>query len=668
MRLQDQFMPTTTISQAEFIEAAPAVVSISENSIPQNIPHGMEYAAFVGNTWQVYNQLDRNPQNQRWICTDNSGQISTDQLLQHLQGDVTLSTYFQQKRQVTLVATDDDHGGIDAAQAAVNRLLDHGLVAFAVHHQSVNFDGTHHHNGSQLFLKLNDTVLVNEAKAAMYALLKGIFWLKDGVELPRPEISDKCRLPFGIHKWAVNPYGTLVLPYAEPIALVDSGQHGLSILAEQGILETRNDADHFLEFMPVAAPPVATAIPASTSKTIMRGKNGDVVRAYNERYTAAESLQNCDFYLTGPHNARCWCNKHDHNDMTASIGIDHKQNLIYFNAPACDFHNDGRPYTAFSLMQYAKFGGRSGFIAALDEARLDLNMPFKVIKAKVQSPVRLPQAAPVELHQNAIKAIAKDYKVYSEKLTAQQRQVLRIIFDKARNTGYAPIKWGSLSKLAGVHENTCKYAVKKFVKDGMLVKFTDSTDENLPMACVFQIVSPSVDLAMTDEKFVCLPVPSQIEHAERENDSGLSVSLLLKKEIDSNPIPAESESTSTSSDDTSAAPVSFFNSPSSDLPPTSVAPAPAPIVETAPTQQLQSATENAPAAPGAPELVYTGNCPAQLIRDGLNPAAQRVWLEIQANDQRLASLGASGITSPAYQAMAQAAPERPQAHQNRLTL
>ncbi|WP_345724966.1 hypothetical protein, partial [Herpetosiphon gulosus] len=72
----------------------------------------------------------------------------------HLAGKrgATYAALFSNGEQTQLVTADDDHGGIEAAQAAVNALAAKGINSFAIARRSIESDGSERHNGSHLFI------------------------------------------------------------------------------------------------------------------------------------------------------------------------------------------------------------------------------------------------------------------------------------------------------------------------------------------------------------------------------------------------------------------------------------------------------------------------------------------------------------------------------------
>lgn len=455
--------------------------AVSDNHSQQsNDAFLSEYISFIGATSHVYYQQPRNETNTRWL--GNSAKSITPSMIEdHLNGKVTLSTYFRSNGYTSLCVADDDHGGIDAAQEAVNALLDCGLVAFALCYESLNFDGTARHNGSHLYLKLNSPVKVDDAQAALKVILAETSYSTD-------EIQSKLMLPFGSHKWARNTYGTLVTPCADPVVLTDASEQGLAIIAEIGILDTRNDVDMLLSFLPV---PVAI-IPESLAEVKKQfiGANDDVIKAFNARYGAFDILMECGFTVVNRHNARCFCNKHTHNDVTASIGVSPNDEKIYFNAPACDYRNQGRHYTAFSLMQTIRHGGN--FKSALDEARATLNMPFKPITQRTKPAVELPRVAPVEdVDETMLRALRCDYKEYAATLNENHKAVLRVLLDKGRKSGgCVSITWKALAAFARVSLSTAQRAIRKFIQHSYVRKYADANEANQVAPCVIQLISP----------------------------------------------------------------------------------------------------------------------------------------------------------------------------------
>ena len=288
----------------------------------------------------------------------------------HLAGKrgATYAALFSNGEQTQLVTADDDHGGIEAAQAAVNALAAKGIASFAIARRSIHADGSERHNGSHLFVPLDSPINTTAARRTLAALLKTTGYSTS-------EILGKSMFPFGHHRQTPDghAYGTLIQANQPPHPLA-SPRHGLELLAAAGYeptsaavfshytpAETRQDA-------PQATQPHHRA-PIST------GSHQDVVRTFNETYSVHEVFNWAGYRRRGCRNYHCTCGNHHNGDKTASIGVDREAKHAYFNAPACQYHNQGRPYTAFSLFQTIQHSGN--YHEAINAARSLLNMRYE---------------------------------------------------------------------------------------------------------------------------------------------------------------------------------------------------------------------------------------------------------------------------------------------------
>lgn len=291
-------------------------------------------------------------------------------LAAHLAGKrgATYAALFSNGDLTQLVTADDDCGGIEAAQAAVDALAAKGIASFAIARRSIHADGSERHNGSHLFVPLDSPINTTAARRTLAALLKTTGYSTS-------EILGKSMFPFGHHRQTPDghAYGTLIRANQPPHPLA-SPSHGLELLAAAGYeptsaavfnnhtpAETRQDA-------PQASQPRHRA-------SISSGSHQDVVRTFNETYSVHEVFNWAGYRRRGCRNYHCTCGNHHNGDKTASIGVDREGTHAYFNAPACQYHNQGRPYTAFSLFQTIQHSGN--YHETINAARSVLNMRYE---------------------------------------------------------------------------------------------------------------------------------------------------------------------------------------------------------------------------------------------------------------------------------------------------
>ncbi|GAA5531427.1 hypothetical protein Hgul01_05252 [Herpetosiphon gulosus] len=181
--------------------------------------------------------------------------------------------------------------------------------------------------------------------------------------------------PFGHHRRTPHghAYGTLIQANQPPHPLA-SPDHGLELLAAADYEPT--SATIFSHHTPAETRQDAPqATQSRRSAPISTGSHQDVVRTFNETYGVHEVFNWAGYRRRGCRNYHCSCGNHHNGDKTASIGVDREGKHAYFNAPACQYHNQGRPYTAFSLFQTIQHGGN--YHEAINAARGVLNMRYE---------------------------------------------------------------------------------------------------------------------------------------------------------------------------------------------------------------------------------------------------------------------------------------------------
>lgn len=437
------------------------------------------FLALLTHIHDRYDQQPRRPGAGKWrrnLGQDTPGTeqpITPQHLRDHLTGRATYAAHLtDQHGMARLVVVDDDHGGLAAAQAVVNHLARLGFIAWAIARRSLDADGQPRHNGSRLFMWLATPAHVDDLKPALAALVAPAGYATG-------EIMRRTELPFGRSRWtpAGDEYGQLVLAGHAP-QKITSGEQGIWLLLERGGL-VENDTARLLAHAPARpVPQPVTAEARRFAGAVISGGHADVVAAFNQTYTTRDVLSWRGLHPQGAINYRCDCSAHAHGDKTASIGISVDSKLAYFNAPHCHYHNQGRPYTAFSLWQTLEHGG--DYRAAVAGARKLLSMPFTPIRLRqAEAPAQqLHPAAVAPLSRQAARVCVAQIAARAERdrsLSKSTRRVLREVCRLARATGLADPSWAALALTAGCAEPTARRAVATLVRRGYLAKHANAT-------------------------------------------------------------------------------------------------------------------------------------------------------------------------------------------------
>lgn len=422
--------------------------------------------ALIGPASSLFKQQPRQ-RGQKWVAYRKGHQTTPNQThyQQHLDGGATYACSFVHDGSTRLIVADDDHGGIDQAQRTIDHLASVGIVAFAIARRSIDANGQPKHDGSHVFIPLDQDSPSEPARAAAAALLSMSGYCTD-------EVARRCELPFGKSSWtpAGDEYGQLITAGNAP-QRITSGEHGMSLI--QHIAP--NSAALVLSFAPQTAQDAASqprTLETHQPGTLISGGDKTVVATFNARYTLHDIL--CNHQRIGGRNYRCQCPAHPHGDTTPSIGIDAAGKLAYFNAPACQYHNHGRPYTEFSLFQHLQHGG--DYRAAIDAARAMLGMPkFRstpIKPAPILKPAGIPArpaAAVAAALADVIDRAANDYT-----LKLSTRKVLETIVRHSEHGTYAA-SWQRIAVNAGYSEPTARRAVADLQKLGYIAVYADAT-------------------------------------------------------------------------------------------------------------------------------------------------------------------------------------------------
>ncbi len=399
-------------------------------------------------TTDVYEHRPRQAENDKWkrFKTGSCTRLTAQHLQDHLTGKHLYATQSVRNGLTSCITIDDDHGGIEAAQRTVNHLADQGILTFAHAYQSLHLDGSLRHDGSHLYVPLSAANDADLMKRATRNLLETTGYATD-------EILHRIALPFGCNTWASNEYGNLILPYQQPIKLTHLA-HGVELLIAHNALVTNDPAIIAQHAPSIVLRPVEPRYKPD-SPIYTNGVNvhhSELPGRFNE--TIRTMLNECGMksYRNAKNNYQCICGFHEHEDKTPSIGIDSAKDLCYFNSPQCRWHNNGRPYTPFSLMQAISFNG--DYKAACDEVRRRLGLPDWVSSPTLKSQIK----------ELGLKL--KENRSVSEK----QRAVLRAIYLQCwlNNTTILDLSAEKIAQLAEVALITAKRALQSF--DGKYLK------------------------------------------------------------------------------------------------------------------------------------------------------------------------------------------------------
>lgn len=419
-------------------------------------------------------------------CEGTPQPLTREHILDHLAGTATYgAVYADESGITTLLVADDDYGGVERAQRAVDRFNACGIDVCAVARSSLRGDGTPRHNGSKIIMPVAAGVDATEAKRAFKALCQLNGYSTD-------EVMRRAELPFGRSLWAPanDEYGQLILAGRAP-QRITSGMHGMQLLMAANLNPV--DPDYLLSFAPPKPEPT-TPKPASTPYRggALHNCDKDVVAAFNAHNTARDVLEWQSWRQIGPVNFRCGCASHPNGDRTPSIGLNSEGTLAYFNAPACRYHNQGRPYTAFSLWQHLAHQG--DYKATVSAARYLLNMPFTPQRQdtpKDEPPARLAPAA-VETHEpvtiaRILEEIAR--RLETIKLRLSDLDTLRAIarLCKAAN-GAAAASWETIAELAGWSVATVRRRVDRLAALGFIAKHANGNETGGWAPNVFEVL------------------------------------------------------------------------------------------------------------------------------------------------------------------------------------
>lgn len=437
------------------------------------------YLALCASVSDRYDQQPRRPDRLKWLraVAGAAQPITPAHLLDHLAGRATYAAaYTDAEGMATLAVADDDHGGAAAAQTAVDHLSQHyGVAAWAIARRSLDDQGQPRHDGSRLFVVLAAPAHKDDLRRALAAMLAPTGYSID-------EIMRRAELPFGRSRWAPagDAWGTLILPGATPIKIT-SGAQGLDALIRGGGLVAIAPERILRHAPPIApAPPPAPAPRRTTTAdgaTIVNGHRA-VVDAFNAAYATHDVLSWQGWHKIGARAYRCGCPAHKHGDRLPSIGVA-ADGGVFFNAPHCAYHNQGRAYTAFGLWQHLAHGG--DYRQAVDAARDLLDMPFRIERPAAAPRAAAAPSAPAAAHDDLtvarlIEEIGRRVRAGADKLSTATVNVLRAVCRLAREMGgRCQIAWDALADRAGCTTPTARRAVALLVHLGYLAKHAATT-------------------------------------------------------------------------------------------------------------------------------------------------------------------------------------------------
>jgi hypothetical protein len=446
------------------------------------------YIALCGSMSDRYDQQARRRGKFKWLraIVGSPQPVTREHLMEHLAGTATYAATFADAEGMTkLVVADDDHKGVAVAQAAVNYLAQLGIPAWAIARRSLDDTGAPRHDGSRLFILLDQYGHIDQVRPAVIELLRPSGYSVD-------EVMKRSELPFGRSKWtpAGDEYGQLVLAGHAP-RRIESGTHGLQMLRESGV--KRTSLARILEYTPAPTPkPTPPVKREYTGSTIING-HADVVRAFNESYTVADVLDWAGWKRIGRRNYRCGCGRHKSADRMPSIGLETDNSKAYFNTPGCThYRDDKRGYTPFGLYQTITFGGE--YKATVREARAMLNMPWDPERKRQEPTLR-----PATIATKAPATIAEIIDTIKARLDAGQDPIipsevdtLREITRLCKQTGTCTVSADALAELVGLSAPTVRRNVAKLVHYGYIAKHANATARGQHAPNVLEILRQNV--------------------------------------------------------------------------------------------------------------------------------------------------------------------------------
>lgn len=424
-------------------------------------------------------------------CAGTPQPITEAHLVQHLTGAACYAAcYADEAGMSRLFVADDDHGGIERAQAAVDALYDLGIIAWGIARRSLDNTGADNHNGSRLMWILDADAPRDVLKRAGIALLAPTGYSTGEV------MDNRAELPFGRSRWTPtgDEHGTLVLAGYAPTRIL-SGVHGMELLAERTGLAA-NDTAYVLSFAPPAPPKPEPVTTTPTPRPAAKGSNKNVVDAFNDQYSTTDVLgwAGCQQHPQFHRNYHCPCSGHANGDKTPSIAMA-GDGRVFFYSPRCLYHNDKRPYAAFGLYQHLIHGGN--FIAALDGARTLLMLPEWTPTRPAQNATQ--DTAPIVIApqvptQDAIDAarileeIRRRLESGTIRLSPSQLDTLRAVGRLCKQTGSGSASWDDLAERAGWSKPTVRRAAARLEAYGLIAIHASTNERGAWGPNVFQIL------------------------------------------------------------------------------------------------------------------------------------------------------------------------------------
>ena len=448
------------------------------------------YQDLVGPSSDLYYQQSRTGRNFKWLrlVKGQATDPTADHFRAHLDGTATHAVSYQQGGLTTLAVADDDHGGLAAAQAAVNHLADQQIPAFAIARFSLHLDGSPRHNGSRLFVPLDVPSPVIAIRPALTVLLGACGYSTS-------EILKRAELPFGRSLWTPSgdEWGQFILPYRAPQPIT-SGWQGLELLL---VAEGQQPASaaHLLSFAPPAVP-LHMPVPRHPTgqPTLNAVDHRQVVQQINHGYTVHDVCRWKGLRPCGPRNYRCDCGQHPHNDQTPSIGISADGQRAYFNAPGCRYHNEGRHYTAFSLWQTLSHHG--DYYAAVDAGRTLLNLPsFPATPLAVPRESKVPQATPPIKEPTEVVQIISAITQRAQQdrsLTKAEQITLQTIVRLAAERAWCAPTTAELAELTGYSQPTAKRSVAALGEAAYLAKHPNQNQRGGYGPNILELLPPPI--------------------------------------------------------------------------------------------------------------------------------------------------------------------------------
>lgn len=426
-------------------------------------------------------------------CAGTIQPITNQHLIDHLSGAACYAACYADAHGMTrLFVADDDKGGIETAQAAVDYLYVLGVIAFAIARRSLDDTGADKHDGSRLFWIMDANAPRDVLKRAGIALLAPTGYSIDEV------MDNRAELPFGRSRWTPDgdEYGTLVLAGYAPTRIL-SGIHGMELLAERTGLAA-NDTAYVLSFAPPAPPKPEPVTTIPTPRRAAEGSNANVPDAFNAQYSTIDVLgwAGCQQHPWFPRNYHCTCSGHDNGDKTPSIAVADKDGRVFFNSPRCHYHNDKRPWAAFALYQHLIHGG--DFIAAMDGARKLLMLPEWApdpdyyAKHKAADAPDCTAPAVVAEEPITVARILEDIRQRLEtgdvRLSPSQLDTLRAIARLCLDTGTCTASWDELAERTGYSTPTVRRAAARLEAHGLIAKHHGTNERGAWGPNTFQIL------------------------------------------------------------------------------------------------------------------------------------------------------------------------------------